>query len=146
MMITKISESAYDRFTDKEMKLFFHEFFGRAEGRVFYTAFSVKEKRMLFAATEGKKTIGAVSLRINGPVASVGAFIVAKGYRGTGVGSRLLQRCEEVAKKHKCKKIWLWTLPNIMAYNFYKKRRYKEEARLKKHFGGKDLCVMSKFF
>ena len=128
------------------MEQFFQDFFGKKDGKEYYKTYSVKEKKIFFAAKEGRKTVGVVSLRIGHKVAGIGAFVVGKGYRQIGVGSKLLEKCESVAKKNKCKKIWLWTLPTIKAYEFYKKRGYIEEARLKEHFGGKDLSVMSKFF
>ena len=146
MKIEKISNSIYRKFSDKEMEQFFQDFFGKKDGKEYYKTYSVKEKKIFFAAKEGRKTVGVVSLRIGYKVAGIGAFVVGKGYRKKGVGSKLLEKCESVAKKNKCKKIWLWTLPTIKAYEFYKKRGYIEEARLKKHFGGKDLSVMSKFF
>jgi len=73
------------------------------------------------------------------------AVIVARDAQGREIGSELLKRCEAEAKKARCEKIWLWTLPNIPAHSFYRKRGYHEEARLKGQFGGKDLCLMSKF-
>jgi GNAT superfamily N-acetyltransferase len=146
MEIKKISKSSYRRFADDEMKLFFEDFFGKKDGSNYYTTYSSKEKKLFFAAKDGRKTVGVVSLRIRDKVAGIGAFVVARNCRETGVGSLLLEKCEEVAKKNKCMKIWLWTLPNIKAYKFYKSRGFKEEARLRKHWGGRDLCVMSKFF
>lgn len=146
MRIEKTSERTYRKFSDKEMEQFFEDFFGKKKGKDYYKTYSTKDKKIFFAAKEQGKTIGVVSLRIGNKVAGIGAFVVDKGYRQIGVGSKLLEKCESVAKKSKCKKIWLWTLPTINAYEFYKKRGYMEEARLKKHFGGKDLSVMSKFF
>lgn len=146
MKIEKISNNTYSKFCDKEMGQFFEDFFGKKEGKDYYKTYSTKDKKIFFATKEGRKTIGVVSLRIGHRVAGIGAFVVAKGYRQKGTGSILLEKCEAVAKKNKCKKIWLWTLPTIKAYEFYKKRGYIEEARLKEHFGGKDLSVMSKFF
>lgn len=146
MEIKKISKTTYRKFADKEMELFFEDFFGKNDGKNYYRTYSSKEKKFFFAATKGKKTAGVVSLRIRSKTASIGVFVVAKDYRGAGVGSDLLEKCEDVAKKNDCTKIWLWTLPNIKSFNFYKKKGYKEEARLKKHWGGKDLCVMGKFF
>ncbi|MFH1221685.1 MAG: GNAT family N-acetyltransferase [Candidatus Micrarchaeota archaeon] len=146
MRITKIGKNAYKRFVDSEMKDFFIDFFGKSVGSDYYKTYSFKEKKFLFAAKEKGKTIGVILLRVGHRVASIGAFAVTKGYRKKGVGSKLLEKCEAVARKNRCKKIWLWTVPAMPAYKFYKENGYKEEARLKKHFGGRDLCVLSKFF
>ena len=144
-MIKKISKDTYRKFTDKEMELFFYDSFGNKDGKNIYQFYSSKEKSFFFAETQGKKIIGTIFLSIYGNVARIGAFIVTKEHRRTGVGSELLGKCEQVAREHKCKKIWLWTLPNIKAYNFYKKMNFIEEARLKNHWANKDLCAMSKF-
>jgi len=146
MEIKALSKAGYRRFADREMELFFEDFFGKAAGRSHYLAYSMPEKKLFFKAVERGKTIGVVSLRIGRNVAGIGAFVVTKSRRGAGAGSMLLEKCEAVAKKYKCKKIWLWTLPMIKAYGFYKKKGYAEEARLEKHWGGKyPLCVMSRF-
>jgi len=145
MRIAPVSKKAYRKFMDMEMKGFFMDFFGKSAGADYYKTYSTKEKAYFLSAREGGRIVGAVKLRIGRKVASIGAFAVAKGRRRSGVGTELLERCEEIAKKKKCVKIWLWTLHTIDAYKFYRSRGYQEEARLKKHFGGKDLSVMSKF-
>ncbi|MBI5047120.1 GNAT family N-acetyltransferase [Candidatus Micrarchaeota archaeon] len=127
------------------MRFFFEDFFGKAASKEYWKTYSSHEKRFFFAVVENKKIIGTVCLRIGYKVAGIGAFAVAASRRKEGIGLRLLEKCEQLAKKYKCKKIWLWTLPTIPAYSFYKHNGYVEEARLKKHFAGQDLCVMSKF-
>ena len=145
MEIKSLSKAGYKRFADREMKLFFEDAFGKA-GHDYYLTYSAKEKKFLFRAVEGNKTVGVVSLSIFQNVAKLGAFVVTKNCRGTGAGSMLLEKCETVAKKNKCKKIWLHTFPSIKAYGFYKKNGYVEEARLEKHWAGKHpISVMSKF-
>jgi len=146
MRIAPVSKKAYRKFMDMEMKGFFIDFFGKSAGADYYKTYSTKEKAYFLSAREGSRIVGAVKLRIGRKVASVGAFAVAKGRRGSGIGTELLERCEEIARKNKCVKIYLWTLPTINAYKFYKSRGYREEAVLKKHWGGKDdLSIMSKF-
>lgn len=145
MKIKRIPSNVYRKFADTEMKLFFEDFFGRAKGKDYYKTYSFKEKKFFFSVVKGKEIVGVVNLRIHRLVANIGAFVVKRNHREKGIGSLLLKKCEETAKKYKCKKIWLWTLPTIKAYKFYKKHGYKEEARLKNHFGGNDLCIMGKF-
>ena len=146
MEIKALSKTGYNRFADQEMKLFFSDFFGNAAGRDHYLIYSTHEKKLFFRAVEKGKTIGVVSLRIGRNIANIGAFVVSKSSRGAGAGRMLLEKCEQVAKKNRCKKIWLWTLPSIKAYGFYKRNGYIEEARLEKHWGGKyPVSVMSKF-
>ncbi len=145
MEVKTSSKWAYQRFADREFERYFGEFFGK-EGRDEYLTFSIREKKLFFKAVEDGKTVGVASLHIGRNVAKIGAFIVAKDRRGAGAGSMLLGRCEAAAKRHKCRKIWLWTFPSSKAYGFYKRKGYAEEARLERQWGGKrTLSVMSKF-
>jgi len=124
------------------------DLYGKKQGNEDYKVFSAKEKYYYFTAKKGNKTIGAIKLGIHMDegVAHIGAFIVSKEHRDDGVGSELLEKCEQLARKHKCKKIWLWAFPFFDSYKFYKKRGYVEEGRLKKQWGGKrDMCFMAKF-
>ncbi len=46
--------------------------------------------------------------------------------KGRGIGSALLDRIEQIAKEHKCKRIWLITTnDNIDAIRFYQRRGYE---------------------
>ncbi|MCI0504197.1 GNAT family N-acetyltransferase [Candidatus Micrarchaeota archaeon] len=145
MKIGKISKSADLRFAHRELEQFLIDFFGKEKSKEYIKAVSVKEKKIFFAAREGEKIVGMASLSVGHKVARLGSFVVAKKSRQSGVGTKLLDKCENVAKKNKCEKIWLFALPTTKAFGFYKKRGYVEEARLKRHFGGADLSVMSKF-
>jgi ribosomal protein S18 acetylase RimI-like enzyme len=133
-------------FAEKELERFLIDFYGKTKSREFVKAVSVKERKVFFAAKDGKKIIGMISLSLGYKVARLGSFVVAKRHRQSGVGTKLLEKCESFAKKNRCEKLWLFALPKTKAFGFYKKRGYVEEARLKKHFGGTDLSVMSKFF
>jgi ribosomal protein S18 acetylase RimI-like enzyme len=145
LVIRKISKRVYNRFVDNEIKTFFIDDFGKKHGMDHYRTFIFKEKRVLLGAKENGKTIGAISLMISRGTARIGSFAVSKGNRGKGVGTALLDECKRIVKENGCQKIWLLTLPKLPAYQFYKKQGFFEEARLKRHFGGKDLCIMSKF-
>lgn len=145
--ICKISKTAYGRFIDKELRKFFLDEFGKGEGADCNKTIAFKERRIHISAKEGKRTIGALVLRLAYRCASVGAFVVEKDWRGAGVGTMLMEECIKLARKNKCRKLWLWTMPGIDAYYFYKRMGFQEEARLRKHFGGsQDLSLMSMFF
>lgn len=145
MRIVKIPKGVYKKFTDNEMKLFFQEFFGEKKSKGYWTIFSTPGKVLLFAAKDDHKILGAIRLNLEYKVARIGMFVIAAGKRNQGIGSMLLAKCEQAAKRRKCVKIWLNALPTTPAYKFYLNHGYFEEARLKKHFGGKDLCIVSKF-
>jgi GNAT superfamily N-acetyltransferase len=146
MEVKTLSKSGYKRFADREFGLFFEDFFGKVSGHSHYLTYSAKQKALFLRAVEDGKTIGVVSLNIGRKVANIGAFVVIKSRRGAGAGTLLLEKCEAIARKNGCVKIWLWTCPSIDAYGFYRKKGYVEEARLEKHWGGEfPLSVMSKF-
>jgi GNAT superfamily N-acetyltransferase len=145
MKIVKISKGVYKKFTDNETRLFFQDFFGKAGSKEYWTAYSEKGKKLLFAAKEDNRIVGTICLNLEYKIARIGMFVVLAGKRNSGIGSMLLAKCEQTAKRYKCVKVWLHALPITPAYKFYINHGYFEEARLKKHFGGKDLCIMSKF-
>ncbi len=146
MKIEKISKGVYQNFADNELKSFLQGFFGKKEGKEYWAILSAKGRVLLFAARDSHKILGAIRLNLEYKVARIGMFVVAAGKRNQGIGSMLLAKCEQEAKTRKCVKIWLHALPSTPAYKFYLNHGYSEEARLKKHLGGKnDLCIMSKF-
>jgi len=145
LSIKRISKRVYNRFVDDEIKSSLIDDFGKKHGMDHYRTFTFKEKKILLGVKMDGKIIGAICLRINRGSARIGGFAVAKKMRGKGIGSALLGECRKVARAHGCEKLWLWTLPAMPAYRFYKKQGFFEEARLKRQWGGKDLCVMSRF-
>lgn len=145
MKIEKASKIA-DNFAEKELEHFLIDYFGKTNSKECIKALKVKERKVFFVAKEGRETVGVISISIGHKVARIGSFVVAKNCRQTGVGAKLLEKCEGFARKNKCEKIWLFALPTTKAFGFYKKRGYVEEGRIRKHFGGKDLSLMSKFF
>lgn len=145
MLTKRIPKQAASRFLNKEFKEFFLDSFGNNQGLEYCRAFKFKEKCLRFGAVDKGKLVGTITLNLGYRIARIGAFAVAKGRRRIGVGSVLIKKCEAIARKNRCRKIWLWTLPNSPAVLFYKKLGFVEEAQLKKQMGGRDLCVMSKF-
>ena len=143
--IARISKNAYNKFVDKAIKSFFCDAFGAKHGLDHYKTFTFKEKSILISAKDNGTIIGALKLRISRTTANIGAFVVVKDKRGSGIGSKLIEESIEIAKARGCEKVWLFTMPALAAYKFYKKHGFTEEARLKRHFGGRDMCIMSRF-
>lgn len=146
MQIMGVGKKAYKKFADEELKAFFSEIYGKREGKIHSSIYSAKGKTFRFVAKEGNRALGALSIQVYPGVAKIGAFAVAKSRRDLGIGSKLLEKCEAVASKEGCRKIWLFTFQDWPAFGFYKKHGYRKEALLKRHWGGKsDLVIMSKF-
>lgn len=146
MKIVEIGKKSHKKIADSELKAFFRDFYGKGQGKIHSKIYSAKEKAFRFAAIEGGRPAGAISLSVFPGIAKIGAFAVAKTRRDFGIGGKLLKKCEQIARRYKCSKIWLFTFPDWPAFGFYKKHSYKKEALLRKHWGGKyDLVIMSKF-
>jgi GNAT superfamily N-acetyltransferase len=64
----------------------------------------------------------------NGATGEFWVIAVLPGYEGRGIGSRLLQLCEDWLSSTGWKEIWLWTALDVRlrAYSFYCKRGWAD--------------------
>jgi L-asparaginase II/GNAT superfamily N-acetyltransferase len=96
------------------------EYFGRS---VEWTA----DPYALVYRLEGEVT-GVVRGHFIGGLASVDELMVKEGARGRGVGSSLLGRFEEEARRRQCSRIVLRAVKNTRAEDFYCRRGYHREC------------------
>ncbi len=90
-----------------------------------------KETKHTFAAYDNKKIVGFASLKINGGAAYLSQLIVLKESRRKMVGSKLLEKFEQYAKRNNCHVAYLETSEkHAEALRFYKSHGYKIIARL----------------
>jgi ribosomal protein S18 acetylase RimI-like enzyme len=90
-----------------------------------------KETKHTFAAYEDKKVVGFASLKINGGAAYLSQLIVLKEARRKMIGSILLQKFEQYAKRNNCHVAYLETSErHSEALRFYKRHGYKIMAKL----------------
>lgn len=94
---------------------------------------STNNNRGIILATTDSKIIGLVSFvlleRLNQPFREfwIPELVVSKEYRSHGIGKKLIQRCEFIAKRKKCYRIRLESRNDrIDSHNFYKKIGYKQ--------------------
>jgi len=72
----------------------------------------------------------------------LGNMLVKKDFRGQGVGTALIDKVIEYAKKNSIKKIWLWTQEELLgAIKLYEKKSFKLEGKQKAQFCGKDALL-----
>ena len=86
-------------------------------------------------AEDAGRVVGYIDVRV-APygVASV-AMAILDGYRGRGVGTRLVERGTEWAKRAGAHKLALEVWPhNDRALGLYKKLGFVEEGRLRRHY------------
>ena len=96
------------------------EYFGRS---VEWTA----DPYALVHRQDGEVT-GVVRGHFIGGFASVDELMVEEGARGKGLGSLLLGRFEEEARRRRCSRIALRAVKGTRAEDFYRKRGYHREC------------------
>ena len=88
---------------------------------------------VLIAEVDGQ-LVGVLNGRIHRGVVDLG-LIVDKGWRGKGVGSRLIRTCLSWAADHRAHKVFLEVRPhNTDAIALYHKFGFVEEGRLRRHY------------
>ena len=98
-------------------------------------------------AEKDKEVVGLATGRVmEDGVGMLGFLGVKKERRNESVGSKLLNRFLEEAKKRNAHKVWLFTSPNLhSAIGLYVKRGFVPEGYLRRHSHGLDLIIYSKF-
>lgn len=112
------------------------DLFVRTEWRRFHAenGYDWRVRRHSFAAIEGGRVVGVVSMETHGGVAYLYKLIVSKRARGKGIGSRLLKAFEAEAKREGCHMLSLRTSDrHTEAMRFYRDRGYRVVAKLKDH-------------
>lgn len=105
-----------------------------------------KEVIYLFAE-EDNEIMGLATGRIREDgVGMLGFLGVKEDRRKGGIGSKLLNRFLEEAKKRGAHKVWLFTSPNLhSAIRLYVKTGFVPEGYMRRHSHGLDLIIYSKF-
>ena len=103
------------------------------------------EKELYFIASHHNKTIGVIGCKIQYNTCKAIHMVIAKEYRGKGIGTLLLDMLEHYSKNSNLTKIWFDTSTRlIQAIEFYKKRGYREVGILHKHLWGEDIILFEK--
>ena len=88
-----------------------------------------------FVAIENKKIVGAIIVRDEpygkGLLIPIEQFVVDADFQKRGIGSLLLKKVEEKAKKKKANAIYLSVWEKAQAFKFYLGRGYKESKEIK---------------
>jgi len=97
---------------------------------------SADPKSWVFVAVDDERIVGLGAVHVmsilerDDPIARVTAMVVAEGARGSGVGTALLDRLEDVARREGCDKIDLTTrYERQEAAAFYRRRGFKDTSR-----------------
>ncbi len=96
----------------------------------FFNNFQPKNKKTKFLEiTYGKKFCGLIAYSelkiLKFKILFLKFFALKKSYQGQGLGSKILQRLEKIAKRKNCEYIWLLASPFKKTKYFYFKKGFK---------------------
>lgn len=102
-------------------------------------------KETYFIVEDTKKIIGVVGCFMQFRCCKLIHMAVLKNYRRKGLGSMLLAKVDEFAKKNNANKIWLDTSSRLKeSIAFYQKAGFRLVGELKRHFWGEDIVLFEK--
>lgn len=93
-----------------------------------------------------KNPIGILDMIIETENAHIENIQVSSSHRKQWIGRKLVIEAEKIAIQEKCYKIWLDTIEDRWAVNFYKNMKYKITWKLEKHYFGKNAIIFTKIF
>lgn len=124
-------------FTEKEWAIADTEHFGRPS--------RWQEQQSYIRVVDKGKILGVLLYSFKAGVMKIETIIVSQKQQGHGVGSELMVRAEEVARKEGLHKLFLSTGEGWNVTGFYKKLGFVQTGELKKHYLKRDWVEFSKF-
>lgn len=97
-----------------------------------------------YVVKEQGKIVGAIDILVDTGVLSIESLLVAKDAQRKGIGSLLVKKAEQEAKKHQCHKIWIVTGNDWTAKKLYESLGYTVRCVLPTYFDGKDFVILDK--
>jgi ribosomal protein S18 acetylase RimI-like enzyme len=131
--------------TNKDIKEFNDKEWAKADMEHYGKKVSWRPKKFILKATENGKIVGTIEFQIRAGVTSIELLIVAKNEREQGVGKKLMQETEKIARKKGSHKIYLITGKDWEAVRFYKALGYQETGELLRHSIKRDFIEFCKF-
>ena len=111
-------------------------------------AFVVRDDAFVLLAIDKEKIVGSAMCMISdlGREGKIASIAVPKEYRGSGVGSLLLDECEKVFQSHGLTKYTLEVdVMNKPAISLYNSRGYEVKASIQDFYGiGRPAYIMEK--
>ncbi len=107
----------------------------------------LNKETICLLAEENHETVGLATGRAGENGVGMLRFLgVKKESRRGGIGSKLLNKFLEEAKKRSAHKVWLFTSPNLHpAIRLYVKNGFVPEGYMRRHSYGLDFIIYSKF-
>lgn len=134
--VTQKKSKKAAEFSKKEWEIADIEHFGKASGW--------KEEGFYIQAIDKNEVVGLIHYLLKGGVMEISSLIISHKHRGEGIGSKLISKVEEIAKKEDIHKMYLITGEGWKAEDFYQKMGFEKSGELKNHYLHKDWIIYSK--
>lgn len=141
LKITSLSQKTNKirEFNKREWKLVHPEHFGGEQNINYWT-----KKKFAFKAKIDGKIAGTLDGNYVAGVMYISQLIVAGDKRGLGIGKKLMDKAEKLARKNKLHLIYLKTGVGWNTVVFYETLGYRKEAKIKKFKERADFWIMTK--
>ncbi len=137
LSVSKKKSKKASEFSKQEWALADIEHFGKSSGW--------KEEGFYIQAVEENEVIGLIHYMLKGGVMEISSLIISHKHRGEGIGSKLIEKVEDIAKKENVHKMYLITGDGWKAEDFYLKMGFEKTGEHKNHYLHKDWVIYSKF-
>lgn len=116
------------------------EFYGRELEENYWD-----KKKFYFIAEDNGEIFGVLKGHYMAGVMHISEFIIEESRRGTGIGKKMMEKAENLAKEQKIHLINLKTGIGWKAVKFYKTLGYRIEGKMKKYYAKTDFYIMVKY-
>lgn len=98
-----------------------------------------KEKNFIIIAEEDGDIVGTIKFDVAAGVCHIESLLIAKNRRRLGIGKALMEKAEEVVRKFKVHKLYLYTGKSWDSTKFYESLGYKIAATFPDHYGHQEF-------
>ncbi len=130
---------------NEEIKKFLKEQWAKADLEHFGKVISWEKIIKKFQATENGELVGILEIIIQAGVCHIDEIIIKENYQSKGLGTKLMQKAEEIAKEYNCHKLYLETGKTWKATKFYEKLGYIKTGDLQNHLANTAYVIYTKF-
>ena len=128
----------------KDIREFFDREWQEADVEHYGERLDWKKRKLILKAVVDGETAGVVKIKTEAGVAEIEAIVVAKDWRGEGVGKALMKRAEALVKARGCHFIDLVTGKDWAAVGFYEALGYKKLQVIPRYNHKKDFLEFYK--
>ncbi len=98
----------------------------------------------MYIALEDNEVVGAFGIKFDDSNAKFGPLVVRTKYHQKGIGSKLLNFAEELARERGLNRIWCHSLKRYNVANFYQNNGWEEEEFIQDFWDGQNCFIYAK--